>query len=218
MDPSDAKRPPRLHPMQACFVVDDVPSAAADCAKRFGWGPFETFTADVASARFGDWAGRKVTEVALGMAGGVQVELIHVHEGRDAIASYQAEYGTGFQHLGISVCDRDAVLRHLEAHDATTDSLLGYGDLRIAFVDVPTGKAMFELLEREKELERELERVKGELLRGGSADPLAKARDVAGVRVIATEVPGANARELRSMVDDLKERLGSGIVLLAAQG
>ena len=37
------------------------------------------------------------------------------------------------------------------------------------------------------------------------------------MRVIATRVEGVDARELRDMVDELRGRLGSGIVLLAAQ-
>jgi alanyl-tRNA synthetase len=71
------------------------------------------------------------------------------------------------------------------------------------------------LLERERELERELEKTRAELRSGGAADPLAKLREVAGVRVVATEVPDASPKELRSMIDELKGRLGSGIVLLA---
>ena len=138
---------PRLFPSQVCFVVDDVASAAADCAERFGWGPFVEFTARVEDAAYRDWSGRKVTDVALGMAGRVQVELIHVHEGRDAVAAYQARHGTGFQHLGIGCRDREAALRQLEKLGAVLDERNEYEGVRIAFVDVPTGPAMFELLQ-----------------------------------------------------------------------
>jgi catechol 2,3-dioxygenase-like lactoylglutathione lyase family enzyme len=140
----------RCTPSQVCFVVDDVAAAADACEKRFGWGPFHRFSARVLDAEYKGWRGVRATDVALGMAGRVQVELIHVHEGRDAIADYQAEYDSGFQHVGVSVRDRDAALRHLEALGATADSLLEYEDLRIAFVDTPTGKAMFELLQPKK--------------------------------------------------------------------
>ena len=73
------------------------------------------------------------------------------------------------------------------------------------------------LVEREKELERELEKTRAALRKGGSGDPLASARELAGVKVISTEVPDADPKELRGMVDDLKNRLGSGIVLLATR-
>lgn len=138
---------PSLYPSQVCFVVEDVAAAADACEKRFGWGPFHSFSARVPDAEYKGWRGVRATDVALGMAGRVQVELIHMHEGRDAIADYQAEYGVGFQHLGVSVRDRDAALSHLEALGAARDSLIEYEDLRIAFVDTPTGKAMFELLQ-----------------------------------------------------------------------
>jgi len=138
---------PRLFPSQVCFVVDDVPAAVQDCVTRFGWGPFQQFSAPVDDAEYRGWRGRKLTDVALGMAGSVQVELIHVHEGHDAVEAYQAEYGRGFQHLGVGVRSRDEALRHLEAHGGVLNSLTDYADLKIAFVDLPTGPAMFELLE-----------------------------------------------------------------------
>jgi len=138
---------PRLYPSQVCFVVEDVPSAAKDCATRFGWGPFQEFTAALDDASYRDWRGPKRTDVALGMAGPTQVELIHVHEGHDAVEAYQAEYGTGFQHLGVGVKSRDAALAHLESLGASVNELLEPTGLRIAFVDLPTGEAMFELLE-----------------------------------------------------------------------
>jgi alanyl-tRNA synthetase len=73
------------------------------------------------------------------------------------------------------------------------------------------------LLEREKELERELEKTRQALRKGGSSDPLASAREIGGVKVIATEIADADPKELRGMVDDLKARLGSGLVLLATR-
>jgi hypothetical protein len=100
----------RLFPSQVCFVVDDVPSAAAECSKRFGWGPFQTFTATVERAEYKGEYAKRVTDVALGMAGAVQVELVHVHQGIDCIATYQDRYGPGFQHLGIYCRSREAAL------------------------------------------------------------------------------------------------------------
>ena len=37
------------------------------------------------------------------------------------------------------------------------------------------------------------------------------------MRVVATQVDGVDPKELRSMVDELRAKLGSGVVLLAAQ-
>ena len=73
------------------------------------------------------------------------------------------------------------------------------------------------LLERERELERELERTRAQLRRGGSADPMQSLREVAGVKVVSAEVLDANPKELRGLIDELKQRIGSGVVLLGTR-
>ena len=73
------------------------------------------------------------------------------------------------------------------------------------------------LLEREKTLSREVEKLRAELRRSGTADPLAGAREVAGVKLIVTEVEGADPKQLRSMIDELKQRIGSGVVVLGTR-
>ena len=138
---------PRLHPAQVCFVVEDVDAAVEECVRSFGWGPFHRFTAPVAEAQYRDWTGAKKTDVALGMAGGVQVELIHVHEGHDTVEAYQARYGPGLQHLGISCRDRDEALAALEEIGARVDDRGEHPGIRFAFLDTPTGPGMFELLQ-----------------------------------------------------------------------
>jgi alanyl-tRNA synthetase len=73
------------------------------------------------------------------------------------------------------------------------------------------------LLERERQLEKELERTRAEMRRGASGDPLSQTREIAGIRVLATELADASPKDLRGIVDELKQRLGSGIVLLASR-
>jgi len=145
---SEVPRFPRLHPAQVCFVVDDVEKAVSECVDRFGWGPFHEFDAATPDATYHGWSGAKTTSVALGMAGGVQVELIHVHEGHDTVEAYQARYGAGLQHLGISCKDREVAIAALEAIGAFVDDRGEYPGIRFAFVDTPTGPGMFELLQQ----------------------------------------------------------------------
>ena len=141
------ERFPRLYPAQVCFVVEDVAQAAEECVASFGWGPFHHFTAPVPEARYRNWSGAKKTDVALGMAGAVQVELIHVHEGHDTVEAYQARYGPGLQHLGISCRDRDEAIAALAKMGGVVDDQGEQPGIRFAFVDTPTGPGMFELLE-----------------------------------------------------------------------
>ena len=88
--------------------------------------------------------------------------------------------------------------------------------LRAAPAEVP--ERVQRLIERQRELERELRQVRERPQRGGSRDLLAQARDIAGVRVIAAEVERAEPKQLRALVDQLKQKLGSGVVLLGARG
>jgi catechol 2,3-dioxygenase-like lactoylglutathione lyase family enzyme len=151
--PSEAvSSSPLLHPRQVCFVVEDVPAAVQFCEETLGWGPFYQFKAPVPTAHYKGWSGEKLTEVALGMAGKVQVEFLHIHKGRDTTADYQAEYGTGFQHLGIHCESRGEALAHLESLGAVVNELNEYPGIRFAFVDVPTGPGMFEILQPTAEM------------------------------------------------------------------
>jgi alanyl-tRNA synthetase len=88
------------------------------------------------------------------------------------------------------------------------------GALRTSPADL--GERVHKLLERERELERELEKTRAQMRRGGAADPMQNLREVDGVKVVAAEVEDANPKELRSLVDDLKRRVGSGVVLLGS--
>lgn len=167
---------PRLHPAQVCFVVEDVEAAVEECVASFGWGPFHCFTAPVEKAEYRDWIGSKRTDVALGMAGGVQVELIHVHEGHDTVEAYQARYGAGLQHLGISCRDRDQALAALEEIGARTDDRGEHPGIRFAFVDTPTGPGMFELLQATGEIPPPGAEGGAEVGSDGSGGAIAKSR------------------------------------------
>ena len=71
------------------------------------------------------------------------------------------------------------------------------------------------LLEQNRKLEKEMQQLKQKLASAGSADLLSKAVEVNGVKVLATALEGVDPKSLRDMVDQLKNKLGSGIVFLA---
>ncbi len=87
--------------------------------------------------------------------------------------------------------------------------------LRTSPAELPT--RVSRLLEQQRELERELEKTRAQMRRGGSADPMQHVREVGGVKVLVTEIEDANPKELRTLVDELKQRLGSGVVLLGVR-
>jgi alanyl-tRNA synthetase len=72
------------------------------------------------------------------------------------------------------------------------------------------------LLEHQKELEREISSLQGRLNAGQAAALLAEAREVAGVKLLAVRLDGLDGKGLRELADQLRERLGSGVVVLGS--
>jgi alanyl-tRNA synthetase len=72
------------------------------------------------------------------------------------------------------------------------------------------------LLDQQRELERRIAALQQRLAGGGVGDLLAGAREVDGVKVVAARVDDADADGLRALADRLRERLGSGVVVLGA--
>ncbi|WP_295544081.1 alanine--tRNA ligase [uncultured Thiohalocapsa sp.] len=74
-----------------------------------------------------------------------------------------------------------------------------------------------QLVERSRRLEKELEQLKAKLASSAGSDLLNKAVDVDGVKVLAAKLDGADPKALRDTMDQLKHKVGSGVVLLAAE-
>ncbi len=87
--------------------------------------------------------------------------------------------------------------------------------LRTSLADVP--ERVERLLEEKRALERELEKLRADRRGQASQDLTAGAVTIAGTRLLSARVAGVEGRELRAMVDDLRGRLGSGVVLLASE-
>jgi alanyl-tRNA synthetase len=73
-----------------------------------------------------------------------------------------------------------------------------------------------ELIERSRRLEKEVQQLKSKLASGQGGDLSVQARDVGGVKVLAAQIEGADARALRDALDRMKEKLGSSVILLAS--
>lgn len=73
-------------------------------------------------------------------------------------------------------------------------------------------------MERIKMLEKELEKQKSKLASSAGDDLLQNAVDVAGIKVLYAAVDGVDPKALRDMVDKLKGKLGSGIIVLGCKG
>jgi len=74
------------------------------------------------------------------------------------------------------------------------------------------------LLERQKELEREIEKLRGEFQKDQIPELLGKQSSVNGTKFLISQVDGADAKQLRDIVDQLKEKLGTAVIVLASAG
>ncbi|WP_439106022.1 alanine--tRNA ligase [Congregibacter sp.] len=72
------------------------------------------------------------------------------------------------------------------------------------------------LRSQNRDLEKELARLKQKLASSAGSDITASAIEVDGVKVLATAVDGADSGSLRGIMDQCKNKIGSGVILLAA--
>ncbi|EDS6647878.1 alanine--tRNA ligase [Salmonella enterica subsp. arizonae] len=71
------------------------------------------------------------------------------------------------------------------------------------------------VLERSRQLEKELQQLKDQAAAQESANLSSKAVDLNGVKLLVSELAGVEPKMLRTMVDDLKNQLGSTVIVLA---
>jgi alanyl-tRNA synthetase len=74
-----------------------------------------------------------------------------------------------------------------------------------------------QLLERSRRLEKELEQMKAKLASSAGQDLATQAVSIDGVQVLAAQIEGADPKALRTTLDQLKDKLGSAVVVLATE-
>jgi alanyl-tRNA synthetase len=108
--------------------------------------------------------------------------------------------------------------RHARQHANDTIALakLAATELRTTLDDMPARVAA--LMEERKKLERDLSDARKKLAMGGGAatGPAAAGsmREVGNVKLMARAIQGVEAKDLKSLVDDGKKQLGSGVVAI----
>ena len=73
-----------------------------------------------------------------------------------------------------------------------------------------------QIVERSRRLEKEVSQLKDKLASGQGRDLAADAATIGGAKLVATKVDGADAAALRNAVDQLKNKLGSAVVVLGS--
>ncbi|ENM5767284.1 alanine--tRNA ligase [Vibrio mimicus] len=101
-----------------------------------------------------------------------------------------------------------AGIRRIEA--VTGEGALDYIEAQQAQHDAK----VVEMAAKAKLLEKEIQQLKDKLAAKESAGLINQVKQIAGVNVLVAELNGADNKALRGMVDDLKNQLGSGIIML----
>src|SRR5947199_3471644 len=168
-----------------------------------------------ALAFFGDKYGDRVRVVKIGdfsteLCGGT-----HVHRsGEIGIFKLHFEGGVAAGVRRVEAFTGEGALDLIRAYEQRLKEI---GELVRTSADDAVDKVK-KLLERQRELEREIEKLRGEFGKNQIAELLAKRQNIDGVSVLITQVDGIDAKQLRDIADQLKERLGSGVLVLASVG
>ena len=112
----------------------------------------------------------------------------------------------------IEALTGEAALAHLRTQESRLAEVA-------ALLKAPLGDVVDRvkaLAEERRALANEVAQLKRDLAMGGGAGGAAEARDIGGIQFIAQVLTGVSGKDLPAMVDAMKERLGSGAVLLIA--
>jgi len=71
-----------------------------------------------------------------------------------------------------------------------------------------------DMVSKAKALEKEIQQLKDKLASQESANLASKVVEISGVKVLVSQLNGADNKALRGMVDELKNQIGSGIIML----
>jgi len=111
----------------------------------------------------------------------------------------------------IEALTGEAAFEHIRREEATLHELREL--LKAQAFEEPS--KVLRLVEQVRELEREVEILKGRLTSARTEDLLGGVIEISGVKVLTLNESNMNQADLRTLVDTAKERLGSGVVVAA---
>ena len=178
---------------------------------------FDEAAAVGARALFGEKYGDVVRVVSMGQGGGNalgwSVELCggtHVARTGDiGLVTIVSETGVAAGVRRIEALTATAARKHLTSESRTLERVATRLRLPVAEVD----DRLTQLLDDRKRLERELGEVKKKLAMGGGPNNAEGGiRIVGDVKLLARSVAGIDVKDLKSLVDEGKRQVGSGVV------
>ena len=168
-----------------------------------------------AIAIFEERYGEKVRLVRVG--DGLSMELCGgTHTSRTGdigLFKIVSESAVGANVRRIEALTGNAALEYIQ----NQDNDLKYIAFLLKTVPGQTREKVDKLLKDQKQREREIESLKAKFLSSQSGDLLAGVEEIAGIKVLAREVEAESPKDLREFADRIKEKLGSGIIVLGAR-
>jgi alanyl-tRNA synthetase len=173
-----------------------------------------------ARALFGEKYGDEVRVVAMGEGGGNSLGWsVELCGGTHVRRTGDIGVISGLSDAGVAAgVRRIEALTGAEARKAANSALAlaraASSELKVSLDDLP-GR-IGSLLDERKKLERELTDAKKKLAMGGGASSAAadETETINGVKVMAKKLDGIEAKDLRSLADEGKKKIGSGVVIL----
>ena len=175
--------------------------------------PFDEAIAAGAIAFFGDKYGDDVRVLTLGefsteLCGGTHVS----RAGDIGLFKITSESGIAAGQRRIEAVTGRGALAWVNAGETVLREVAGL--VKGSRDDV--SDKVVQLIERARNLEREVAKLKSSLATGGGRDLLDETEEVNGVQLLVARLDGADVKALRSAADRFKDKLGSGVVVLGS--
>ncbi len=182
--------------------VDDAIAAGARALFGEKYGD-EVRVVSMGTHRDGEHAGRPYS---IELCGGTHVS----RTGDIGLVAIVGESAVAAGVRRLEALTGDAARRHLSAESRR---LRDVAALLKAPVD-EAGERLAALIEERRKLERELSDARRKLAMGGGGGGEEPVRDVSGIKLMARAVSGIEMKDLKSLADEGKKRIGSGIVAI----
>jgi alanyl-tRNA synthetase len=160
---------------------------------------------------FGEKYGETVRVLDIGssreLCGGTHV----ARSGDIGLFKIVAESGVAAGVRRVEAVSGDNALAYLQSLESMVNDVAA--SLRAAPAEVPA--RLTQVLEHVRSLEKELAAAKGRLASAHGDELLAAAVDVGGLKVLAAQLDGADAKTLRETLDKLKDKLKTAVIVLA---
>jgi alanyl-tRNA synthetase len=168
-----------------------------------------------ALAFFGDKYGDRVRVVKIGdfsteLCGGTHVRA----SGEIGIFKLQSESGVAAGVRRVEAFTGEGALDLIHSYEQRLKEI---GQLVRGSSDDAVDKIK-KLLERQKELEKEIDKLRGQYEKDQIPELLAKQSAVNSTKFLISQVDGVDAKQLREIADQLKEKLGAAVIVLASAG